>query len=39
MDEKNIQRLKICTYQGYTMGFSKMCHLAQKIKEKKTRME
>jgi hypothetical protein len=30
---------KICIYQGCTMGFSKMCHFAQKIKEKKTRVE
>jgi hypothetical protein len=30
---------KICTYQACTMGFSKMCHFTQKIKEKKTIVE
>ncbi len=39
MDEKNLQRFKICTYQDCTMGFSKMCSLDPKNQGKEKRME
>jgi hypothetical protein len=34
-----LQRLEICVYQGYIKGFAKMHHLAQEIKERKTKVE